>query len=183
MTKEHGESSYRRVLEGDKKALEALLGLYGDSLVRFAYCYVKDSAMAEDIMEEAFATLLVKKKRFSGEENLRAYLYKITRNRCIDYLRWHKRRQPLGDMENVLVGEDLEETVGRREQNRVLYRSMQTLPEQYADILYLVYFEGYKIEEAAAILKKSKKQVYNLLARAKSSLKDAMQKEGFYENE
>ena len=91
MTERKGESSYRRFLEGDMNAVQELVEIYSDSLVRFAYCYVKDSAIAEDIMEDAFASLLAKRKRFQSGENLRAYLYKITRNKCIDYIRFRKR--------------------------------------------------------------------------------------------
>ena len=153
--------------------------LYGDSLVRFAYCYVKDSAIAEDIMEDAFASLFAKRKRFSCGENLRAYLYKTTRNKCIDYLRFRKRNLALGDYENVLVGEDFTEEITERARNRTLYRCMNELPPQYAEVLYLVYIEERPIEETCKLLKKSKKQVYNLLARAKLSLKQLLKKEGF----
>ena len=66
----NGESSYRRFLDGEERAIEELVLAYGDSLVRFAYCYVKDSAAAEDIMEDAFASFLAKRKRFKNSENL-----------------------------------------------------------------------------------------------------------------
>ena len=146
--------------------------------MRYAYCYVKDSAIAEDIMEDAFASLLAKRKRFSCGENLRAYLYKITRNKCIDYLRFRKKNLPLGDYESVLVGGDFTEELTERARNRTLYRCINELPPQYAEVVYLVYIEGRSIEETCALLKKSKKQVYNLLARAKTSLKELLKKEG-----
>ena len=178
MTNQKGESSYRRFLAGDMSAVLELVTLYGDALVRYAYCYVKDSAIAEDIMEDAFASLLAKRKRFSYGENLRAYLYKITRNKCIDYLRFRKKNLPLGDYESVLVGGDFTEALTERARNRTLYRCINELPPQYAEVVYLVYIEGRSIEETCALLKKSKKQVYNLLARAKTSLKELLKKEG-----
>ena len=91
MSGRNGVCSYRRFLQGDVTALEELVREYGDALVRFAYCYVKDSAAAEDIMEDAFATLLVRRRHFSECDNLRAYLYKTVRNRCLDYLRKRKK--------------------------------------------------------------------------------------------
>ncbi len=183
MTDKNGESSYRRIVDGDVAALENLVKAYGDGLVRFAYCYVKDSATAEDIMEDSFAALLVKRKRFQDGENLRAYLYKIVRNKCVDYLRFHKRHRPLEDYERVLTFTDMEREIADKERNKTLYGCMQALPEQYAQILYLVYFEGYGVADVCGILKKSKKQVYNLLARAKNTLKEGLAKEGiFYEN-
>lgn len=170
-------------LGGDNRGLEALVQAYSDPLVRFAYCFVKDSAAAEDIMEDAFATLVCKRKRFHESENLRAYLYKIVRNKCVDYLRAHKKRTPLDDVEHVLFAADGEADVVRRENARLVYRCMQQLPSQYAEALYLSYFEEYSTEELCKILKRSKKQIYNLLSRAKLSLKELLIKEGmFYED-
>ena len=63
--------------------------------------------------------------------------------------------------------------------NRTLYKCMNELSPQYAEVLYLVFIEEYSIEEACKLLKKSKKQVYNLLARAKTSLKQRLEQEGF----
>ena len=178
MTKTNGESSYRRFLDGDKNRIERLVVRHSDELVRYAYCYVKNSAVAEDIMEDAFASLLVKWKRFSERDNLRAYLYKITRNKCLDYLRLHKRQAPLNDYENVLVAKDLFHDVMHEERNRTLYKFIQNLPPQYAEVLYLIYINECIVEEVGELLKKSKKQVYNLLSRAKTALKELLKKEG-----
>ena len=170
--------SWRVFLEGDRQALESLVRAYSDGLVRFAYCYIEDSAAAEDIMEEAFAVLVCKRKRFDESDNLRAYLYKMVRNKCIDYLRVHKKIVPLSDTERVCVG-SAESDLLFRENNRTLYRCMQQLPKQYREILYLAYFEDYGAEEISRILKYSKKQIYNLLSRARTSLKELLIKEGF----
>lgn len=179
----NGVGSYRRFLEGDNTAAEELIQTYSDAMIRFAYCYVKDSHVAEDIMEDAFAALLIKRRHFSDCENFRAYLYKIVRNKSVDYLREHKRHVPLSDLENVLSAETTEEKLFKRERNVVLYRCLQQLPSQYGEVLYLTYIEDYKISDVCTIVRKSTRQVYNLLARAKTALKEALEKEGVvYEN-
>ena len=93
-------------------------------------------------------------------------------------MRFRKKNLPLGDYESVLVGGDFTEELTERARNRTLYRCINELPPQYAEVVYLVYIEGRSIEETCALLKKSKKQVYNLLARAKTSLKELLKKEG-----
>lgn len=178
MSESNGASSYRRFLQGDATALEELVRTYSDSLIRFAYCFVKDSAVAEDIMEDSFATLLVKRRRFSQRENFRAYLYKIVRNKCIDYLRKQKKKVSLYDVENVLSVADASKSVEDRARNETLYRCMQKLSSQYEEVLYLMYFEDCSVDELCQILKKNKKQVYNLLTRARSALKELIEKEG-----
>ena len=184
MTEMTGASSYRRFLQGDKTALEDLMRTYSDPLIRFAYCYVKDSVEAEDIMEDAFAALILRRKAFSDCENFRAYLYKIVRNKSLDHLRRKKRKVPLSDLENLLCdGGDTEREAAKNERNQRLYRCMQQLPTQYEEALYLMYFEDYRPAEISKIIKKTEKQTYNILARAKTALKELLKKEGiFYED-
>ena len=181
MSKIDGASSYRRYLQGDNSALEELVSAYGDALVRFAYCLVRDSYLAEDIVQDAFATLMLKRRHFSERENFRAYLYKIVRNKCMDALRFSKKRVPIEDIENMFVGGDAEAELALSERNQTLYRCMQTLPPQYAEVLYLVYIDGENPKTVSKILRKSEKQTYNLLARAKTALKERLG--GFYEDE
>lgn len=178
MTNEKGVSSYRRFLQGDTKALEELVCEYSDGLVRFACSYVKDLSIAEEMMEDGFAALFSQRKRFSEKDNFRAYLYKIVRNKCLDYLRQSKRRVSLEDAERAFFIADTDGDMLRRERNKTLYRCIQQLPEQYREALILHYFESCSIDEICAVTGKWKRQVYNLLARAKSSLKELLIKEG-----
>jgi RNA polymerase sigma-70 factor (ECF subfamily) len=61
---------------------------------------------------------------------------------------------------------------------------LNQLAPQYAEVLCLTYLEENSVDEVCLLLKKSKKQVYNLLARAKTALKPLLEKEGIsYENE
>jgi len=176
--RETGESSYRRFLQGDSQALEALIRTYSDALVRFAYGYVKSSAAAEDLAGDAIALLYMKGKNFATENQLKSYLYKVTRSRCVDYLRRHKKEVPLADVENVLILESAEYSYLRRNRNETLYICLQRLPNQYTEILQLTYFSGFSFQECGKILGKTVKQIYNLHTRAKMALKLLLEKEG-----
>ena len=169
---------YLQYVGGDTDALQQLVVMYSDGLVRFAYSFVASSAVAEDIMEDTFATVIANKRRFSPRATFKTYLYRIARNKCIDYIRFHKKFVPLCDLENVLVFNDVEADVEKREEKRVLYECLQRLPREYRDVLQLSYLEGFDTQEVCSIMRKSTKQVYNLLARAKQSLKILLEKEG-----
>ena len=169
---------YLKYLDGDVNALQQLVEKYSDGLVRFAFCFVVSSAVAEDIMEDTFATVIATKRRFSPKAKFKTYLYKIARNKCIDYLRFHKKFLPLCDLENVLVFNDDDTDVDKREEKRVLYECLQQLPQEYRDVLQLSYLEGFDTQEICTIMHKNTKQVYNLLARAKQRLKILLEKEG-----
>lgn len=176
---DHGARSYHRYLQGDKNALEELVKEYGDRLVRFSYCILGDPYAAEDVMEDTFAALIVKKKKFDGNAKFSTYLFQIARNRCMDVLRRRKKLQPLPLLEAGYFFESSdpeEEAIGAEEKER-LYESLRTLPESYQSVLDLVYFEGFSIEQTAKILHKNRKQVYNLLSRAKSQLRAHLEKE------
>ena len=60
---------------------------------------------------------------------------------------------------------------------------MRELKPEYFQVLYLVYFEDFSNKEIATIMKKNKRQIENLIYRAKNALKSELEKEGFeYEN-
>lgn len=173
-----GESSCRPFLAGDHVALEEFIRKYSDALVRFAYSYVRNSGAAEDVVAESMAIFCLKKKQFPDEPSMRAYLYKIARSKAMDYLRHHRNDVPLEDVENVLPGPSAEDLHFKRQRDILLYKALQKLPEQYRQVLQLTYLDGFSVKEVCGILKKSPKQVYNLLARAKASAKEELEKEG-----
>ncbi len=174
---EIGASSYRR-FPREETALEQILIAYGDSLVRFAYSLVHNASVAEDLAAESIAIYLSKPKFLRDESQMRPYLYRIVHNKAMDHLRRHRHLVPLEDVENVLGAGDLEQDAIKRQRNETIYRCMQMLPEQYRQVLQLTYFDGFDNKSVCRILRKSSKQVYNLLSRAKVALKTLLEKEG-----
>ena len=159
-------------------SLESIIHTYSDPLVRFAYCYVGSTSIAEELMEDALADVLFRDKKFEDESHFKAYLYKTLRHRCLNYLRFHRKLVPLEDVEAVMSTGDLEADAIKKERDRTVYACLQELPLQYRQVLALTYFEGFSVEEVGNIMSRSRKQVYNLLARAKASLKTSLEKVG-----
>lgn len=160
------------------RSVEDVVRTYADPLVRYAYTVVRCSDGAEDVAAEALAVFCLKNKQFPDEEHLRAYLYKITRNKAVDYLRCHRNDVPLEDVENVLGSGDPQHGAMEKQRDVVLYRCLQKLPTQYAQALQLNYLEDLPIEAVCRVMGLTKKQVYNLLSRAKASLRTLLQQEG-----
>lgn len=175
---EIGASSYRRFGQEQGFSLDHILIAYADSLVRYAYSLVHDAQAAEDIAAESIAVLLTKRKSFHDEGHLRAYLYKIVNFKSMDYLRQNRHTVPLEDVENVLGGGDPAVDLLKKERDMQLYRCMQQLPQQYRQVLQLAYFEAFDVKTICLVLRKREKQVYNLLSRARASLKQLLEKEG-----
>ncbi len=173
------QGSYQKTKASDPIFFEELVYRYSDALVRYAYGLVGSAATAEDIMEEAYAALLVKNPSFYSAEQARSWLYKSVHGKAVDHLRRHWREIPLSDVENVLAASDMEQSFLEKEQNKQVYRCMENLPRQYRQVLILSYFDGFSVPEIGQILGKNTKQVYNLQSRAKAALKEIMLKEGF----
>jgi RNA polymerase sigma-70 factor (ECF subfamily) len=60
-----------------------------------------------------------------------------------------------------------------------VHEALKRLNKEYRQVLVLVYFEDFQNEQVASIMGKSKKQIENLVYRAKLSLKSELEKEGF----
>ena len=179
---DNGASSYRRYLDGDDQAIAELVTVYKDGLILYLNGYVNNIFLAEDLTEDTFFRLVVKKPWFSGRCSFKTWLYTIGRNVAIDYLRRHRGDSgiPLETLEGCLAEEtDLERSCIREEQKRELHRIIRTLNPDYRQVLHLVFFEGFSNREAAIILKKTDRQIRNLLYRAKQALGAALNKEGF----
>ncbi|MBQ6042067.1 MAG: RNA polymerase sigma factor [Oscillospiraceae bacterium] len=187
-TMEQGAAYYRRWLDGDEYAFNEIIEAYRNPVTFFIQRYVHDICAAEDIAVDVFMELVVHPKRYDPDEtsgkyrgSLKTYLFMLARSRALDFLRKRKRARavPLEEAEQTLADEtDLEEQTIRSEQKRQLNEAIKTLPEDQQIAVHLVYFEQYSYEEAAAIMRKSRKQVDNLLYRAKSALRNLIGKDG-----
>ncbi len=176
-----GAEHYRRFLNGDNDALIEIMRDHKDGLILYFNSFVHDICISEELAEETFVKLVMKRPRFSGKSRFKTWLYAIGRNTVVDYLRKSTRHRaiPIDECYDYSDEATIEDTYIRQEEQRILHRVMNTLHTDYSQVLYLIHFEGFSNEEAAAILHKSKRQVENLIYCAKKSLKTALEKEGF----
>ncbi len=178
---DNGASSYRRFLEGDERAFDEIMEVYKDNLILFIDRYVHNIAAAEDIAIDVFSDLLVHKHRYNFKVKLKTYLYMLGRSRALNYIKHRDifNMVELVDAESELIyRENLEDTIVANETKRVVHQAMDKIPDDMREVVYLIYFEEMSYEEAAKVMKKSKKQIDNLLYRAKKTLRTILGKEG-----
>ena len=178
---DNGASSYRRYLQGDEEAFRDIVKLYFDGLLLFVNGYVKDIETAEDIVIDVFTQLVIHKNRFHFRNSLKTYLYVMGRSRALDHLKRKKKVQFTELTHDAPIQDprwDPEEQLLADEEKAQLHRAMEQLPEDQRMVLYLVYFQELSCEEAAKVLRKNRKQVYNLLYKGKEGLRTILQKEG-----
>ena len=172
-----GASSYRRFLDGDESAFDEIMEGFFRNLVFFIDRYVHDVHTAEDLAIDAFTDLIVHKHRYNFKVTLKTYLFMIGKSRALDYL---KRRRtvafaPISEAGDLPDDEKaLEEMVLADERKRAVNAAIAALPEEMRVVVHLIYFEDMTYDEAAKVMKKNRKQVDNLLYRAKKELRSIL---------
>lgn len=176
---------YCRYIDGDDTAMTSLVKEYWDGLLWYLNSITNDLHLAEEATEEAFVKLAVQKPQFKGQSTFRTWLYAIGRNAAVDALRKRQKAREIlmEDCRSVADEETAERAYFREEQKLMLHRTMETLRKDYRQVLYLRYFSMFENEEIAAVMHKSKRQIENLLYRAKQALKTALEQEGFVYDE
>lgn len=175
-----GAVSYRRFLDGDKDAFDDIIKELFHNLVFFIDRYVQDVHASEDIAIDTFSELIVHKNRYNFKVSLKTYLFMIGRSRALDYVR--RRRiinfSGLSEAENLEDGKVLEEEILSSERKRILSAALSKLPDDMRAAIHLVYFEDMTYGDAAKIMKKSRKQIDNLLYRGKKELRIILGEDG-----
>ena len=177
---DNGASSYRRFLDGDESAFNDIMKELFHSLVFFIDGYVHDVHAAEDIAIDAFSDLVVHKHRYNFKVALKTYVFMLGRSRALDYIKHRKVLSfvELSEAEGVEDEKTLEELVLADERKRVVNAAVSKLPEDLRVVIHLVYFEDMTYDEAAKVMRKNRKQVDNLLYRAKKELRIILGEDG-----
>ena len=178
---DNGASSYRRFLDGDESSFHDIMKELFRGLVFFIDRFVHDIHAAEDIAIDTFSDLIVHRHRYNFKVTLKTYLYMVGRSRALDYLK-HRRVIEFVELSEAHSltdeGKTLEEIVLADERKRVVNAAVSKLPEDMRVAVHLIYFEEMTYEEAAKVMKKNRKQVDNLLYRAKKELRIILGEDG-----
>lgn len=182
---DNGTRSYQQFLEGDESGLVQLIRDYKDGLILYLNGYVSDLTVAEDLTEDTFLKLVLKKPRFSARSTFKTWLYTIGRNLALDHLKRGKNLHiPLENCPEIPdEAYALESGYIQQEDKLIVHRTMKKLKQEYRQVLWLIYFEGFTCAEAGKIMDKSAHNAETLVYRARRALKTKLLEEGFeYEN-
>jgi RNA polymerase sigma factor (sigma-70 family) len=170
-----------RTLAGDRDAFSRIVSRYQILICSLAYSRIGHLGLSEDVAQETFITAWKHLRLLREPDKLRAWLCGIVRNRI------HKNLQREG-REPVQVAEPLEavaesparealpseQTIGREEE-AILWRSLERIPELYREPLILFYREHQSIEQVAVELELSGDAVKQRLSRGRKLLQEEVQ--------
>lgn len=180
---ENGASSYRRFYDdGDESGLVEIIKCYKDGLILYLNSLVGNIHTAEELAEDTFVLLGIKKPKDKGKSSFKTWLYTIGRNVAIDYLRRNSKQTniSINDYpELVSEEENLELAYVKEERKSTVYRALWKLKPEYRQVLWLVYFENFSNKQTAAVMKKNVHSIETLIYRARKALKSQLELEGF----
>ena len=142
---------------------------YGDMLYRICLIMLKNSADAEDAVQETFIKLVQKAPEFDSEGHEKAWLITVATNKCRDMLRYKTRHKT--ESEEILQNYFIEK------HDSGILEALLELSEKYRIILVLYYVEDYKIDEISKISGLSVSAVKMRLSRGRKLLKEKYRKE------
>lgn len=153
-----------------KCEIEELVNKYSKMVFQIAYqnCFMKSNA--EDVTQEVIIKLWKNLKKLKNEEHLKAWLIRVTINTSIDANRNYQNKK------EVALEENISEYLEKEEQE--VFTVLEKLKPISRNIIYLYYYQGYKINEIAKILKKNQNTVSTNLARARKELRRFLEEGG-----
>jgi RNA polymerase sigma factor (sigma-70 family) len=159
---------------GNQAAYEALVARYQSRLLAFCRHMLSSREDAEDVLQEVFAAAFNAMMADDRAINVRPWLYRIARNRCLNHLR---KQTAIGvdsmDIHLAEHGATTADKVHDREEFRELVADVQTLAETQRTALLLREIDALSYEQIAEAMETTVPSVKSLLVRARVALAEA----------
>jgi RNA polymerase sigma-70 factor (ECF subfamily) len=168
---------------GDDAAFEALFERWAARLLRFLERMVRDTAVAEELVQETFLRVHRARTRYEPDAKFSTWLYTIAANVARNELRRPFRRAPHDSTDAEREGAPLElaaedspvdEIVNARREGSEVEAALQKLPERQRAALWLAAVEGLPYAEVAQALETSESSVKALVHRARVALAEQL---------
>jgi len=178
--------------QGDPAALEALMRLYSGRVYRLAHGITRNSADAEEVVQDVFLSVIRKAGSFEGRSAVGSWIYRITANAALNKRRG-KRAEVETSLEELLPtykpdghrdgdrawvladwSQNPEEDLLSNESRESLGRAIEMLPQHYRAVLVLRDVEGLSNEETAEALGESVASVKSRLHRSRMALREQL---------
>lgn len=170
---------------GNESALNELIDRHRESLLYFAFRYLRDETAARDVVQETFVRVFFKAKTFKPRATVKTWIYAIALNLVRDEGRKLSKRQRMVSLDapgpenqpplEVADGEPLPDIqAGRRDRFALLQAAIDKLPHKLKSALILFTLEGKSQREAADVLGTTPKAVELRVAHARQRLKQIL---------
>jgi RNA polymerase sigma-70 factor (ECF subfamily) len=173
--REHIDTLLQWCIEGKQSAQLEVYNRYYKAMFNTALRIVKDSAEAEDVMQESFLSAFTKLQTFKGEVTFGSWLKRIVVNNSIYHYRKQQKKNEVA-LEDIMYkvedkdGIDSDHVFTELKAQQVM-ETMKRLKDSYRIALTLHLIEGYDYEEIGSIMNMSYASCRTTISRAKESLR------------
>ncbi|RZU41867.1 RNA polymerase sigma factor [Edaphobacter modestus] len=165
---------------GSEIDLTALVETYSTLLFRVAFSLLRSQAEAEDMVQDVFVRVLEHQRSLPEVREMRVWLVRIAWNLAID-----RRRRIKPDQMDVVLAETLaatsisaEKALDEAQRMQAVLRELERLPKVERHVLLLSSLEDLNTREIATVLGKTESAVRGLLSRARTRLRERLEKGG-----
>jgi len=167
------ESLYKSL---DKSGFETIFKTHYTALCHFAYRYVNDKDTSQDIVQEVFIAMWQKKETITSEKPVKSYLFTAVKNRCLNYIRDHKKFRSYQldvEIELEIPVEEMDVFSGPETQTQI-NQALDKLPPKCRQVFELSRYKEMKYKEIAAKLGISVKTVEVQMSKALKILREEL---------
>ena len=166
----------------DKPAIQFLVGKYHKKVIKTAFHLLQNMDDAEDLAQDVCIEILESVGSFKGASSLSTWIYRLTVNKSLNFIRKNKRKQLVKQFEsifrkgndNVVSGvtepSEHDNTFDNTERRQILENAINSLPENQKTAFILNKYEELSYKEITEIMNLSLASVESLLQRAKQNL-------------
>lgn len=161
----------RKVKNGDRIAFKQLYEVYSTYVFQTSYKMLKDSSIAEEVVQECFVKVWINRSSLDVSRDIRPYLFVVTKRICLNHLR--NSNYLLSYLEDLRLSDanDVEQKIYHHDLERILYDRIEMLPHQQRMALKMSRFEGFTHLQIAEKMNLSPNTVKNHISKAISELK------------
>ncbi|MFZ2324957.1 MAG: sigma-70 family RNA polymerase sigma factor [Ignavibacteriaceae bacterium] len=168
-------SLIKRFIDGEESLFSELMKRHKDKVRNIIYITLNNGDLVDDIAQDVFITVYRNLKNFRFESQFTTWIYRITINKCKDYLRKRNIRRifiPLKDEEEEPVFESINEDSDIKE---IVRNAIAELPDKLRIPIVLKDMEGFSYQEIAESLQCELGTVKSRIFRGREALKKILQ--------
>lgn len=161
---------------GHTEAFSELVRRHQQVTYNLAYRFMRDTALAEDMAQEAFLKAFRLLNGFRGDSSFSTWLYRVTSSVCLTELNRRKRRAEV-ELKPVHMNESAAAPSDTFDLPEQLRRCVTKLSDRYAEIVTLYYLKGISYDEIAEALDIPMGTLKTWMFRARKQLRKIVEKE------
>lgn len=146
--------------------LKEIIEKHSDMVYRIALTRCESVENAEDVFQDVFVKFSEKMPKFENEEHEKAWFIRVAINltKNLKKSAWNNK---VIELDENIVFETKEELD--------IFKTVCELPQNYKTVIYLLYYEGYKVKEISKLLKTKEGTIKTWLSRAREMLKEKLE--------